>query len=121
MLEGEIYNPNYDKELIKERAYAKNICFEYNNLNWDKLEKREELIKKLFGKIGSNFVIEPNFWCDYGYNIFIGKNFYANHGLVILDGGKVEIGDNVFIGPDCGIYTATHPIVDIESRNKEIK
>ena len=121
MLEGEIYNPNYDEELIKERAYAKNICFEYNNLNWDKLEKREELIKKLFGKIGSNFVIEPNFWCDYGYNIFIGKNFYANHGLVILDGGKVEVGDNVFIGPNCGIYTATHPIVDIESRNKGLE
>ncbi len=45
MLEGEIYNPNYDEELIKERAYAKNICFEYNNLNWDKLELKNCLVK----------------------------------------------------------------------------
>ena len=64
--------------------------------------------------------IESNFFCDYGYNISVGENFYANHNLVILDGAKVEFGDNVFIGPNCGFYTAGHPI-DIKSRNEGIE
>ena len=64
--------------------------------------------------------IESNFFCDYGYNISVGENFYANHNLVILDGAKVEFGDNVFVGPNCGFYTAGHPI-DIKSRNEGIE
>ena len=52
----------------------------------------------------------PNFHCDYGFNISIGEMFYANHNLVILDCNKVSFGDNVFIGPNCGFYAATHPI-----------
>ncbi len=60
------------------------------------------------------------FWCDYGYNIHIGRNFFANHNTIILDGGKVVFGDNVFIGPNCGFYTAGHPI-DAESRNKGLE
>ena len=58
--------------------------------------------------------------CDYGYNIEIGENFYANHNLIILDAGKVKIGDNVFIAPNCNIYTASHP-VDIIQRNKGLE
>ena len=42
---------------------------------------------------------------DYGYNIFVGENFYMNHNCVILDGAKVEFGDNVFIAPNCSFYT----------------
>lgn len=64
--------------------------------------------------------IEPNFYCDYGFNISLGKNFYANHNLVILDANKVEFGDNVFIGPNCGFYTAGHPL-DYVSRNKGLE
>ena len=64
--------------------------------------------------------IESNFFCDYGYNISVGENFYSNHNLVILDAAKVEFGDNVFIGPNCGFYTAGHPI-DIDVRNKGIE
>lgn len=62
------------------------------------------------------FCIVAPFWCDYGYNIEIGENFFANHNTVILDGGKVVFGDNVFVGPNCGFYTAGHPI-DFERRN----
>lgn len=61
-------------------------------------EKRKELIKKIFGKTGSNIIVNSNFYCDYGYNIFVGENFYMNHNGVILDGVKVEFGDNVTIG-----------------------
>ena len=70
--------------------------------------------------LGKVFTIEPSFWCDYGYNIHLGENFYANHNLVVLDGAPVRFGDNVFIAPNCGFYTAGHPL-DAESRNKGLE
>ena len=73
-------------------------------------------MKQLLGKTKGSFTILAPFWCDYGCNIEIGENFFANHNTVILDGGKVTFGDNVFIAPDCGFYTAGHPI-DYERRN----
>lgn len=117
---GQIYNPNYDKELKEEMLKAQDLCFEYNNTRPSDIEKRASQISKIVGKIGKNFLIEQPFLCDYGYNVSIGDNFYANHGLIILDAAKVEIGDNVFIAPNCGIYTAYHPI-DIEQRNKGLE
>ena len=117
---GELYNPNYDEELIQEMRKAKELCYKYNNINPLNLEERKEFIKRILGKTKENVLIESNFFCDYGYNISVGENFYANHNLVILDGAKVEFGDNVFIGPNCGFYTAGHPI-DIKSRNEGIE
>lgn len=98
MLAGELYDANYDKELIKDRYKAKDICFEYNNLNPSDFESRDRIIKKLFAKTGEQIIVEQNFWCDYGYNIFVGENFYMNHNCTILDGAKVEFGDNIVIG-----------------------
>ena len=72
--------------------------------------ERERLIRSLLGAVGDGFVIEQPFQCDYGYNIEIGRNFYSNHNLVILDAAKVIIGDHVFIAPNVGIYTAGHPL-----------
>ena len=109
MLTGELYN-SADKTLVKERLNAKQLCFEYNSLAPNQIEHKQEIIKKLFNKTGKNFLIEPSFHCDYGYNIEIGENFYSNHNLVILDCAKVTFGKNVFIGPNCGFYTAQHPI-----------
>lgn len=106
-----------DKTLYEERLKCKSLCYEYNQLNPLKSEERKALMKKILGKTGENFLIEPSFQCDYGYNIEIGENFYSNHNLVILDPGKVVFGDNVFIGPNCGFYTAEHPL-DYETRNK---
>lgn len=108
MISGRLYNPN-TAELIKARECAKNLCWEYNSLKPAQTEEKNLIIKKLFGSIGNNFQIEPNFFCDYGFNIFAGKNFYINHNCVILDCAKVSFGDNVFIGPNCGFYTAEHP------------
>ena len=116
MLAGVLYDSTVD-ELSNERLKAKNLCYEYNLLRPDEFDKKKELLKNLLGKVGKNYIIEPNFFCDYGYNIKLGENFYSNHNLVILDCAKVTFGDNVFIGPNCGFYTAQHPIDPIE-RNK---
>ena len=109
MLRSELYNSN-DKELFNELLNAKKACVQYNNLFLDDLEKGNEIIRNIFNSIGKEFLIMPNFHCDYGFNISIGEKFYANHNLVILDCNKVSFGDNVFIGPNCGFYAATHPI-----------
>ena len=60
-------------------------------------------------------MVNSVFWCDYGYNIRVGDNFYVNHNCVILDCMPVTFGDNVMIGPNCGFYTASHPM-DAERR-----
>ena len=117
MVSGELYNQSKINHLLMN---CKEILYDYNNLQPKELEKREEIIRKLFRKTGEEFNIESPFYCDYGFNITIGENFYSNHNLVILDGAEVIFGDNVFIGPNVGIYTAGHPI-DVELRNKGIE
>lgn len=113
---GYLYDANNNKELIAERQSCKEKCYDYNILRPRQIEERERLIRALFGKTGEKFLIEPSFYCDYGYNIEIGENFYMNVGCVILDEAKVSFGDNVFIGPACGFYTAGHPY-DVSQRN----
>lgn len=120
MLAGELYNANDNEELEKEREKAKDICFAYNQIKPSNREAKKEIIRKLFGKTKENFLIEQPFMCDYGYNIEIGENFYANHNLIILDGNKVSFGDNVFIAPNCGFYTAGHPL-DYKQRNQGLE
>lgn len=117
---GEIYNANYDEELIKERQIVKDLCYEYNKIKPSSMNERKEKIKSILGKTKDNFLIEQPFVCDYGYNIEIGENFYANHNLVILDANKVKFGDNVFIAPNCGFYTAGHPI-NADMRNEGLE
>ena len=106
---GELYNAN-DRELFNERIKAQKLCAEYNAVECNDFQKRERILDRLVALRGENTVIEPNFFCDYGYNIIIGDNFYANHNCVILDCAEVVFGNNVFIGPNCGFYTAHHPI-----------
>lgn len=117
---GLLYNPNYDKELMEERNKAKDLCYEYNQIKPSDTKAREKKLRKILGKTKENFLIEQPFYCDYGYNIEIGENFYSNHHCVILDGAKVTFGDNVFIAPNCGFYTAGHPI-EAEERNQGIE
>lgn len=113
---GVLYDANYDPELVAERIAAKELCFELNNLRPSMTMKREEIIRRLLGKAGVNCCIESPFYCDYGYNIEVGDNFFINSGCVILDGARVTFGDNVFVAPHCGFYTAGHPL-DHERRN----
>ncbi len=114
--QGELYDANNDAELIAERQTCKALCHEYNHLLPSEIKRREDIIVKLLGKTGQKFLIEQPFFCDYGYNIEIGENFYANVNCVVLDEAKVKFGENVFIAPNCGFYTAGHPF-DVEQRN----
>lgn len=108
MISGELYDAT-DPELGKDRERVKELCFDYNMLRPSDTEKQRKLLHEIIGKMGENITILPSFWCDYGYNIEIGNNFFSNHNLTILDCAKVTFGDNVFIGPNSGFYTAGHP------------
>ncbi len=115
-----LYNANHDAELLNERNKCKNLCFKFNHTPYEDAETRQTILRELFGQVKKNVIIEPSFWCDYGYNIKLGENFYSNHNLVILDEAEVVFGDNVFIGPNCGFYTAGHPL-NIAQRNQGLE
>lgn len=119
MITGQVYRPG-DDLLREERRHAKRLLKMFNDTLPDELEKRAVILNELFGAIGSNPEIEPPFYCDYGYNVSVGNNFYANHNCIILDGAPVIIGDNVFLGPNVQIYTATHPLA-VEERNQGLE
>lgn len=102
--------------LSEERLENKKKIFKYNNLEPGNPEEKDRLIKDILGKCGDYINIEPPFFCDYGYNIEIGENFFANYNFTVLDVGKVRIGENVQVAPNVSIYTAGHP-VHPESRN----
>lgn len=119
MLSGKPYK-SFGEELLRERQLAKELIFDFNALRPAEIDKRNDIIKKLFGKTGKTFFIEPPFRCDYGYNIEVGENFYANYNCIILDCAKVIIGDNVLFAPNVSLYTAGHPI-HYEIRNQEIE
>ena len=115
MLAGELYDANYNSELTKKRLKAKELCKKYNDCDVRDSDTKKAILEQLFGKKIDILEIEPNFYCDYGFNIYLGKNFYSNHNLVILDCAEVIFGDNVFIGPNCAFYTPQHPL-DAETR-----
>ena len=120
MRRGLPYDANYDEKLKHERRRCKQLCYEYNHAPFAETARREALLRQILGHAGQNLTIEPDFQCDYGYNISVGENFYANHNCVILDPAPVTFGDNVFIGPNCGFYTAAHPLAAAE-RNRGIE
>lgn len=109
MLAGEYYFAG-DKQLTEERLNARRLTYTYNNTSFDEIEVRGEILSQLFGRRGKSIFIEPTFKCDYGYNIYVGENFYANFDCVMLDVCKIEIGDNCLLAPGVHIYTATHPL-----------
>ncbi len=114
------YDPNHDSELQDLMHQAACKLFEFNNTPPAKRDERQHILNQLLGSLGEGSIILPPFHCDYGSNITIGRNTFANTNLTILDGARVTIGDNVFIAPNVGIYTAGHPL-DVATRNKGIE
>lgn len=96
--EGLLYDANNDPELQQEMLQTRCLLHEYNLLPPDRTDERDRLIRRIVHMGEGGCIISP-FYCDYGYHIRIGRNFFANTNLVILDGADVTIGDNVFIAP----------------------
>ena len=117
---GYLYDANYDKELADLRARCMNLCWDYNALRPTETEQQHALLKQILGGMGTCCTILAPFRCDYGYNVTIGKNFFANYNCIILDGAKVTFGDNVFIAPNCVFTTAGHAL-DEEQRNRGLE
>ena len=116
MMSGNMYDATSNQALLHILNQVHNRCYDYNQLRPTAHEQRTGLMRALLGKTGEHFKIISPFLCDYGFNIEIGENFFANTNLVILDEAKVRFGNNVFIGPNCSFYTAGHPL-DVERRN----
>ena len=96
--------------LSEERLACKQKIYEFNMLPPSQAEQVPERLKAILGKTGETLWIEAPFHCDYGWNIEVGNNFFANYNLVILDVGKVTMGENVMCAPNVSIYTAGHPL-----------
>lgn len=119
MLAGEYYCSN-SVELLKERTFAKLLTYKYNSLSPNDRNEKLDILTQLLAKIGSGVEIEPNFRCDYGYNISIGDHVFINYDCVMLDTCQIVIGNNVLIAPGVHIYTAGHPL-DVDTRVQDIE
>ncbi|SDF92969.1 maltose O-acetyltransferase [Halorubrum xinjiangense] len=109
MLAGEAYDPR-DPELRRERERARDRCRRYNETAQTETDRRERLLRELFGEVRGDATVLPPFHCDYGYNVGVGDRFFANCGCVFLDVAPVAFGENCMLGPGVHVYTATHPI-----------
>lgn len=106
---GLLYNTSLpDREL--DHLRCADLCFDYNHTRPSDMKRREEILRRLFGRVGKNVYVEPNFFCGFGHNIEAGDNFYINNNCVMVDPAKIIFGDNVLIAPNCSFYTAGHPL-----------
>lgn len=110
MTSGQLYPATDNAVLLNVLGQTHERCYDYNLLRPSQTRQRDELIRLILGHAGAKLKIISPFLCDYGFNISVGENFFANAGLIILDEAPVTFGDNVFIGPNCGFYTAGHPL-----------
>ncbi|MEO6000275.1 MAG: sugar O-acetyltransferase [Chitinophagaceae bacterium] len=112
MLRGELYDAS-DNELQLLRIKARELLLIYNQSMYDKTN-RLEILQQLIGKMGKNIDIQAPFYCDYGKQIEVGDNFFANFNCVFLDCNFIKIGNNVSLGPAVQIYAASHPVLASE-------
>ena len=115
-----LYDANFDPAILAAVTECKDLCYDYNQLRPGATDERQELLRTIVGSMEEHATIVSPFWCDYGANIHLGEQFYANHGLVILDGAPVTFGHDVYIAPNCVFSTAGHPI-DTERRNEGLE
>lgn len=118
MLSGEVYSA-IDPVLLKELKDVKEILAKYNKLPPSDYDAQRAMLRNLLGCMGDDeaVIIQP-FYCDYGRQISIGRQFFANFNLTILDEAPISFGDNCFIGPNVSIYTACHSTDPIERNTK---
>lgn len=109
MLSSELYDAS-DAQLVEMRVKARTLFTQYNAIPVENTEARKATLQQLLGTTGSNIDIQTPFYCDYGCNIYAGENLFMNFNCIILDCAEVRIGDNVMMGPNVQLYTATHPL-----------
>ena len=111
MKSGEWYDANFDSGLLKERLEVKDLCAKFNQLLPSEIEKQRVLLKKILPNVDVEKVsILAPFMVDYGYNIFMGRGSFLNHNCYLMDCAEIRFGEDCYIGPDCGFYTAIHPL-----------
>lgn len=113
---GMWYDAGNDKVLVNQRLHAKNACYRFNQTNPLNKKERFDILEELFGYRAEKLEIVQPFLCDYGNNIQLGKEIFINSNCYFMDCANITIGDHVFMGPSCGLYTASHPL-DVEHRN----
>lgn len=118
MLSGLVYQAN-DPQLIEELNAVKDLCWEYNQLRPTLLRERNAMLQKMLGKADDDTFINQPFYCDYGKHIRVGRRFFANFSLTVLDEAYVTIGDDCFIGPNVSIYTACHSTDPVERNTRQ--
>ena len=111
MLQGLWYDAIYDRELNEERLTAKELCWQLNRLSPRSQIAREKILRQLLPHLGQDVTILSPFMADYGYNCYIGNNTFINHNVYLMDCAPIRIGAGSSIGPNCGFYTAIHPLV----------
>lgn len=118
MLSGMVYSA-IDDQLLKELNEVKEIIHEYNALKPSQTLRRFQILKDLLGHVADDeIIVNQPFYCDYGQQIRVGKRFFANFNLTILDEARVTIGDDCFIGPNVSIYTACHSTDPVERNTR---
>ena len=110
MQSGELYLPS-DEALLKEQRRLLDILYEFNATRPSELEKRTQLLRRLFAEIGEDCYIEPPLHANWGAHTHFGRNVYANFGLTLVDDGDIYVGDNVMFGPHVTLATAGHPVL----------
>ena len=109
-----------DEELRALRARCKQLCYAFNTTEHQQREERINLLRQLLGSTNGRFLIEPSFWCDYGYNIHIGEGSFVNFDCVFLDLAPIRIGRNTLIGPKVQLLTPHHPLdPDLRATGRE--
>lgn len=118
MLAGMTYSA-VDQQLLEELNTVKEIIHRYNSISPSATKERLSILKGLLGHIGDDeIIINQPFYCDYGKQISVGRRFFANFNLTILDEASVTIGDDCFIGPNVSIYTACHSTDPVERNTR---
>ena len=118
--QGLWYDANFDPQLLQEREAAEELCMEFNQTPPARKEKRASLLHRLLPGMEEDITILTPFWTDYGYNCRIGQDSFINHGAYLMDCAPIHIGQHCFIGPNCGMYTAVHPLLHQE-RNRGLE
>lgn len=113
MKNGELYDCSFEaipEELDRKLYECKELIYDFNHSRPREVQRREEIIRRVFAEVGENCYIEPPFHANWGCNMHVGSNFYANFNLTVVDDADIFIGDSVMIAPNVVIATGAHPV-----------